>query len=84
MRGRRRRMLMIRKFTYAWPHNQNYLTQSKNNHSHSAAITISVTGHLDRLSSINFHAMDNAYLIFVIFFTRAKFFENKIYTEKNA
>ena len=23
-----------------------------------------------------------AYLIFVIFFTRAKFFENKIYTEK--
>ena len=29
MRGRRRRMLMIRKFTFAWPHNQNYLTQSK-------------------------------------------------------
>ena len=24
----------------------------------------------------------NAYLIFVIFFTRAKFLENKIYTEK--
>ena len=34
----------------------------KNNRSHSAAITISVTGHLDRLSSINFHAMANVAL----------------------
>ena len=30
----------------------------------------------------NFMTAMNAYLIFVIFFTRAKFLENKIYTEK--
>ena len=33
-------------------------------------------------SSTYIVATDEAYLIFVIFFTRAKFLENKIYTEK--
>ena len=31
-----------------------------------------------------FKGIREAYLIFVIFFTQAKFLENKIYTEKNA
>ena len=65
MRGKRKRMLMIsinRKFTFAWPHNQNYLAQSKKQSQPLDAITISVTGHLDRLSNINFYAMANVAL----------------------
>ena len=36
--------------------------------------------HVAKLHHLTFHFQ--AYLMFVIFFTRAKFLENKIYTEK--
>ena len=68
MRGKRKRMLMIsinRKFTFAWPHNQNYLAQSKKQSQPLDAITISITG-LDRLSQKNFHAMVNVALSTII------------------
>merc|ERR1712155_17756 len=52
-------------------------------------IKIPINGGLGKVCYINLylvfgtgHILENSYLIFVIFFTRTKFLENKIYTEK--